>query len=250
MKTLLSLVLMLGACASDLEHEPGPGAAGSFAEAPSCGVEPASEPEGVGSISQPLVTCVGRPANRKLLSLSCPTCPLIWVYSYQTVPSSQMLQAAQNINTVMGWHVVGFDPGAWSTTTNIPTYGVISQRNGNYDLPGDPCSGSSFIAGDWLEHHYGCYRDRIRVVNSTCLSPSQAVTTFMHEYMHALLRTNTDDFNTLNDHDLNHPNSLMGTPSTGSRAFTAPMVTYLNNVRSYVLDGWGSLPCALRGLEC
>lgn len=246
----IALALFLTACAAPVLPEPSD-------PTPVCGLDEnlAEAPETsnpVGVISQAATTCPPRPPGHKLLSPECPTCPILRIYPYQSPLGIADMRAGCDIwNKALGWTVCTVDGTSRTSADTIPTYGVGAQENNNYNLPGDPCQGGWFTAGEWAKHHLGCSRDLIRVVPpSSCFPVAYARITFAHEIGHALFRGNTDNGTSIveSGHDVDHPDSVMSRPSVLSSRVTTEHKRYLNNLRSYVLEGWASLPCAHRQL--
>ncbi len=202
----------------------------------------------VGVISQAL-TCPGRPADRKLFSPSCPTCPVIWLYPYQSpISLAQIKRAAKFWNDTMRWNVVGVDDlgPPYRTTDNVPTYGVVIQRNGNYNMPDNH-------AGEFRSNHFGCSRDYIRISAREDMNIAYTEQVMMHEIGHALFNyLDNPTHQPSGDHSTSGASIMFGSfpfNSTNQHNVESHYQYNLNQLRAAVSNG-GYLPCYLRGEGC
>jgi hypothetical protein len=208
---------------------------------------PVSEEDWEFSVVQPhdTTTCNARPADRKLLSPECPTCPLIWVYLIDSDQTwSAALSAAAIWNRAFGRTIVSVEP--WNIPLkDVPTYGVTLRRNNTYTMPsgwaGFFVGHSSNIASDRTQR---CYRDDIRI-NNGYMTNAIVVQTIAHEIGHALIRDASwhSDYMSY----LMYESTFDGSNRTIDAEVRRLLQVY---VIKPVLDGRMSLPCALRGIGC
>ena len=192
------------------------------------------------------VTCVGRPANEKLLSPSCPTCPLIWVYPVAASSFEYMNDvnaAAAAWNNALEWTVVKVDQFPPAQPRDVPTYGVVVNINDSY-TPAGPSSGY-YTAGLNARSWYRCYRDGVFInldLPAGWNNSTYRRGTLTHEIGHSLIQ--------VGPWHSGLPYSVMYESYTPGQYIPGDIKLYLNTLRNQVLNGSKTLPCALRGVGC
>lgn len=255
MKHLAIMLVLLGACTADVPAVEDQPAAGS--ESVDVGV--LSQDLDVGSIACELQSShvnlegwsvpaklpsntpgVARPPDQKLLSTSCPTCPLLWVYPVGSLYYLSEIQAAAKLwNDALGWKVVGVYPSPPSTPAQVPTYGTVISMNDTYTPPGYGENGY-YVAGINTWNWYRQNRDAIWInLDLPPISSTTRSRIIAHEIGHSLIRA-------ANWHDISVNSIMYSTQTPSSYVVHNSLRTYLNNIRREILEWGESYPCAFR----
>lgn len=192
------------------------------------------------------VSCPGRPSNRKLLSPECPTCPLIWVYPLNSDEHiGEIVAAAKRWNDYAGWTMVGVDTTPGRKIETVPTYGVVMNINYNFKTP-SPDEG--IVTGGNMYNWYRCYRDGIFISKEPYWinSPGNRNHTITHEIGHTLMHAASREV----WHDSKLDSLMAAYRPRGQVIMYNDMKVYYEQIRSWVLSGRKTLPCALRKVGC